>query len=243
MKTLHQQEPLRRTAFTLVELLVVISIIALLAALLMPALSSAREKTHRLGCMNNLRILAVAAHQCAADNNDVLPYSNWSSVSTYGPGWAYDAAQCKNIASGALTNLTTGAIWPFLKNYKAYRCPKDPVNRLPANASGQWKLTSYIMNGAVTAYGPNPPYPLSKFRNDDVLFWENAVASFAAGSDLSNWPYEQGNPSLEFRHQGGACFACMDGHAGWISKSEGTLLAKSGTRNQFWCSPKNANGH
>lgn len=58
--------------FTLIELLVVIAIIAILAALLMPALSTAKERAKRIGCLNNLRQIVTAALAYAGENNDVL---------------------------------------------------------------------------------------------------------------------------------------------------------------------------
>ena len=60
-------------AFTLVEMLVVIAIIAILAAILLPALIGAKEKAKRVACKNAIRQFAIAAHQYAHDSEDFLP--------------------------------------------------------------------------------------------------------------------------------------------------------------------------
>ena len=65
----------RRTAFTLIELLVVITILAVLAALLMPALSSAKDRSKTLQCANNQRQLAMGFEGYLNDRSGYYPYA------------------------------------------------------------------------------------------------------------------------------------------------------------------------
>ena len=79
--------------FTLVELLVVIGIIAALIALLMPALSSARQRVQQVKCESNLRQLLLATNMYVNDNRQWLPWTNWGSASF--PGWLYKDPQVR----------------------------------------------------------------------------------------------------------------------------------------------------
>jgi prepilin-type N-terminal cleavage/methylation domain-containing protein len=108
----------RCAGFTLIELLVVIAIIAILAGMLLPALSKAKARTQGIQCMNNSRQLQLAWTMYTSDNGEFFPWVDDTGSDTV-PAWT--AGNIKNAASaGNPKILENGQIWPYNKSYKIY---------------------------------------------------------------------------------------------------------------------------
>jgi type II secretory pathway pseudopilin PulG len=253
----------RRVAFTLVELLVVIGIIAVLVGVLLPALGKARQQSYRLQCLSSCKQLGTAIHLYANENRSGLPASNWDAGTTAGAwtnaqvGWLYDVTppprgpgdlvQAGNVNPNRVQG---GGFWKYLRTREVYRCPMHQALR--GIGTGRTAgLTSYLMNGAVNGYPPGPVSgtmkysKLNMFRANDAIFWEaderNSVG-FNDGSSKPNETYNLNDPfasGLTARHGKHAAIVCIDGHAEMMEHAEFRKLAADARRNRLWCSPFN----
>ena len=165
-RTLPACHAVGRRGFTLIELLVVIAIIAILAAMLLPALASAKARARRIQCMNQMRQLGLGFALFTVDNADMFPPAGWASGTgtqpTFQMSWECwinnyigGSGSQQAMASGVFVTaddpdavaeaLSLGfAVAPKIMTCPADRFPKTGWTTTPIH----WACKSYAMNSA-----------------------------------------------------------------------------------------------
>jgi prepilin-type N-terminal cleavage/methylation domain-containing protein/prepilin-type processing-associated H-X9-DG protein len=230
-----------RRGFTLIELLVVIAIIAILAGMLLPALSKAKAKTQGTKCMSNLKQLQLCWHMYALDNDQKIPLNWLASANAWISGGV-------NSLPGATNqnDLKAGKLWVYNQSVDLYKCaaansPKELPSTINKTAmKGQVLARNYSMQGRMgggdandaarygasdTSWVLGAKYPQYKRETDikypspseAMVFLDESKETVDDGYFAVKAPSPDGENlwqnSPTVRHNKGAGFSFADGHA------------------------------
>ncbi|HWQ90107.1 MAG TPA: prepilin-type N-terminal cleavage/methylation domain-containing protein [Clostridia bacterium] len=226
----------KRRGFTLIELLVAVAIIAILAAMLLPALAGAKARGQGTACLNNLRQLSLAWTMYTDDARDVMPYNlgsseirnkvatgvfeNWTSSIM---SWELDPDNTNTVL------LTRGGIGPYAGSARVYRCPNDSVvSDIQAGQGWSARVRSISMNAMIGDAGEfsrsganvNNPHYRQFFKLTQIpepaqifVFVEEHPDSINDGYFINKFYTARWMDLPASWHQGAANLTFADGHA------------------------------
>ncbi len=215
----------RCKGFTLLELVIVIGVIAMLSSVLLPSLSRAEQYARSIQCLNNLRVMSLAAQTYAVSNDDMYPLAHSTiRIERVRYVYAWDFTQIKDWNTGEV-RVEPGLLWEGSHNPKVQQCPsfKGDDTWLGDPFTGYNYNTSYIgySQPADPAARPHPA------RVDQVespqrtaLFGDGQWASGA--NKFMRAPFQDAEHDTfvgrvggtqGYRHLGGTNVAFCDGHS------------------------------
>ena len=234
----------RRLAFTLIELMIVISVISVLLSLAAPVLGRARTAARTAQCGNNLRNLGAAWQIYADDYRDYCMPMAWYAASPTLYWWG---------TNGSPSDYSAGLLAPYVETEagldNVFDCPEQPWGSYVPQGVAQGPTTTYGYNGMYLCppasgwyWGPSAPrwLTIGEIQGPSLLFvLADALADFGWGSMPRNcclldgpqypsgsWP-QNPYPTQCFRHDGRTCVVFADGHTDAIHRVKGHLTSKA----------------
>ena len=209
-----------KKGFTLIELLVVIAVIALLMAVLLPALKKVKEAGKRVVCLSHIRPLSMVWRQYADDNNDNICAANIGN-SPY--GWV-DRMDVSDPIDVQIQAIETGMLFPYCQTIKLYRCPTvsrtelrsySIVSSMNTNPGSSWKGKVLTKMGQVV----NAPSKV-------VFICEGRVTNHAFSIYYTENRWRDIPP---IHHSEGTTFSFVDGHSDyWKWRDQDTIASGRG---------------
>ena len=243
--------------FTLIELLVVIAIIAILAAMLLPALSKARDRGALSKCLNNMGALAKASQQYVQDNKGYFaPYWNGKTYGESTGNWSLASAWNGSEAKGSARGLyapylginTTGTIFSVAKSNKKlyvckFACPKLKPTTI---ADGSYRCGISLTGSTAHNWIYQGKVKVSQFRRPSkyCIFTEAETSQpyHQAVYNMENFFNQEKDTAVGYRHGSEsnpmATMIFGDGHVETRSKYKipgSWNIGNNAYYNQFYC--------
>jgi type II secretory pathway pseudopilin PulG len=255
-------------AFTLLELVVVVGILAVLGLMLIPALTSTGPNVTALQCMNNSKRLAAAWHMYADDRRDMLVYASEDGTGTFNPlnpfAWAClssaESLPPYSCITDTNADIVKRPLWAYTgKDATCFRCPADHTG-LTINGNRVLLVRTYLMNVYLGGYAGTAPVasqrlflkladltspgPAKTFVFLDgrlnVAFGNSSFLTDMTGFPNQPSQYQFSSDFPAANHNFGCGFAFADGHAVIHPWSDPRTYAPTSSLYQpYYPSPRN----